>query len=63
MPSAAFGLADFKVFDVKGFQPRMGGIRRGSAQAGDARPQPRAGAARSLGGETFAQWRSTPGGR
>jgi uncharacterized protein YktB (UPF0637 family) len=27
MPAAAFNTADFKVFDVKGFQPRMGEIR------------------------------------
>jgi uncharacterized protein YktB (UPF0637 family) len=27
MPSAALGAADFKVFDVKGFQPRMAAIR------------------------------------
>jgi uncharacterized protein YktB (UPF0637 family) len=27
MPAAAFNAADFKVFDVKGFQPRMGEIR------------------------------------
>ena len=27
MPSGAFGAADFKVFDVKGFQPRMTQIR------------------------------------
>jgi uncharacterized protein YktB (UPF0637 family) len=27
MPSGAFGAADFKVFDVKGFQPRMSQIR------------------------------------
>jgi len=27
MPSGAFGAADFKVFDVTGFQPRMGQIR------------------------------------
>lgn len=27
MPSSAFGAADFKIFDVKGFQPRMGEIR------------------------------------
>ena len=27
MPSGAFGAADFKVFDVAGFQPRMSQIR------------------------------------
>ena len=27
MPAAAFNTADFKVFDVKGFKPRMDGIR------------------------------------
>jgi uncharacterized protein YktB (UPF0637 family) len=27
MPSGAFGAADFKIFDVAGFQPRMGQIR------------------------------------
>src|SRR5438552_3228625 len=27
MPSSTFGAADFKVFDVKGFQARMGEIR------------------------------------
>jgi uncharacterized protein YktB (UPF0637 family) len=55
MPSAAFGAADFKVFDVEGFQPRMGQIR--------TRIQPKLETigrslapplSRSLGGETFA---------
>jgi uncharacterized protein YktB (UPF0637 family) len=27
MPSTAFGAADFKVFEIKGFAPRMSGIR------------------------------------
>jgi uncharacterized protein YktB (UPF0637 family) len=27
MPAAAFNAADFRVFDLEGFQPRMGGIR------------------------------------
>ena len=55
MPSAAFGSTDFKVFDVKGFQPRMGEIR--------ARIRPKLATlgkslapavARSVGGDTFA---------
>ena len=55
MPGAAFGRADFKVFDVNGFQPRMEEIR--------ARIRPKLetfgkslapAVARSVGGETFA---------
>ena len=55
MPSSTFGAADFKVFDVKGFQPRMGQIR--------ARIRPKLetfgrslapAVARSVGNDTFA---------
>ena len=55
MPSAAFGPADYRVFDVKGFHPRMGQIK--------ARVRPKLetlgkslapAVARSVGGETFA---------
>jgi uncharacterized protein YktB (UPF0637 family) len=54
MPSPAFVAADFKVFDVKGFQPRMGEIR------GRIRPKLEAfghslapGVSRATGAETF----------
>jgi uncharacterized protein YktB (UPF0637 family) len=55
MPSAAFGPADYRIFEIKGFQPRMGQIR--------ARVRPKLetlgkslapAVARSVGGETFA---------
>ena len=55
MPSAAFGAADYRVFDVKGFHPRMGQIK--------ARVRPKLetlgrslapAVARSVGGQTFA---------
>ena len=55
MPSAAFGPGDFKVFDVKGFQPRMGEIRiriRPKLEALGKGVAPAV--ARSVGGETFA---------
>lgn len=55
MASAAFGSGDFKVFDVKGFQPRMGEIRtriRPKLETlGRSLAPP---LARSLGGDTFA---------
>ena len=55
MAAAAFGAADFKVFDVEGFQPRMGQIRtriRPKLETlGRSLAPP---LARSLGGETFA---------
>jgi uncharacterized protein YktB (UPF0637 family) len=55
MPSAAFGPADFKVFDVKGFQPRMGGIRTRIRPKLETLGRSLGPAlARSLGGETFA---------
>jgi len=55
MPSAAFGSADFKVFDVKGFQPRMGGIRTRIRPKLETLGRSLAPAlARSLGGDTFA---------
>ncbi len=55
MPSAAFGPADFKVFDVKGFQPRMGGIRTRIRPKLETLGRSLAPAlARSLGGDTFA---------
>src|SRR5439155_27193904 len=55
MPSAAFGSADFKVFDVKGFQPRMGEIRARIRPKLETLGKSLAPAvARSVGGETFA---------
>src|SRR5947207_7248980 len=55
MPSSAFVTGDFKVFDAKGFQPRMAEIR------GRVRPKLEAlgkslapALSRSLGGEVFA---------
>jgi uncharacterized protein YktB (UPF0637 family) len=55
MPSAAFGTADFKVFDVKGFQPRMGAIRTRIRPKLETLGRSLAPAlARSAGGETFA---------
>jgi uncharacterized protein YktB (UPF0637 family) len=55
MPSAAFGAADFKVFDVEGFQPRMGAIRTRIRPKLETLGRSLAPAiARSLGGETFA---------
>jgi uncharacterized protein YktB (UPF0637 family) len=55
MPSAAFGSGDFKVFDVKGFQPRMGEIRTRIRPKLETLGRSLAPAiARSLGGETFA---------
>jgi uncharacterized protein YktB (UPF0637 family) len=55
MPSAAFGAADFKVFDVEGFQPRMGEIRTRIRPKLETLGRSLAPAlARSLGGETFA---------
>jgi uncharacterized protein YktB (UPF0637 family) len=55
MPAAAFGAADFKVFDVDGFQPRMGEIRVRIRPKLETLGRSLAPAlARSLGGETFA---------
>ena len=55
MPSAAFGASDFKVFDVKGFQPRMGEIRTRIRPKLETLGRSLAPAlARSLGGETYA---------
>jgi uncharacterized protein YktB (UPF0637 family) len=55
MPAAAFGAADFKVFDVEGFQPRMGEIRARIRPKLETLGRSLAPAlARSLGGETFA---------
>ena len=55
MPSAAFGSADFKVFDVKGFQPRMGQIRARIRPKLETLGKSLAPAvARSVGGDTFA---------
>ena len=55
MPQAAFGSADFKVFDVKGFQPRMGEIRTRIRPKLETLGKSLAPAvARSVGGETFA---------
>jgi len=55
MPSAAFGSADFKVFDVKGFQPRMGEIRARIRPKLETLGKSLAPAvARSVGGDTFA---------
>lgn len=55
MPSAAFGPADYRVFDVKGFQPRMGEIRTRVRPKLESLGKSLAPAvARSVGGETFA---------
>ena len=55
MPSAAFGSTDFKVFDVKGFQPRMGEIRARIRPKLETLGKSLAPAvARSVGGDTFA---------
>src|SRR5947207_6201580 len=55
MPQAAFGAADFKVFDVKGFQPRMGEIRARIRPKLETLGKSLAPAvARSVGGDTFA---------
>ena len=55
MPAAAFNAADFKVFDVEGFQPRMGGIRTRIRPKLETLGRSLAPAlARSLGGETYA---------
>jgi uncharacterized protein YktB (UPF0637 family) len=55
MPSAAFGASDFKVFDVKGFQPRMGEIRTRIRPKLETLGRSLAPAlARSLGGDTYA---------
>ena len=55
MASAAFGPGDFKVFDVKGFQPRMGEIRTRIRPKLETLGRSLAPAlARSLSGETFA---------
>ena len=55
MPSAAFGPADYQVFDVKGFEPRMAQLRtrvRPKLEALGRSLAPTL--ARSVGGETFA---------
>jgi uncharacterized protein YktB (UPF0637 family) len=55
MAQAAFGSADFKVFDVKGFQPRMGEIRARIRPKLETLGKSLAPAvARSVGGDTFA---------
>jgi uncharacterized protein YktB (UPF0637 family) len=55
MASAAFGPGDFKVFDVKGFQPRMGEIRTRIRPKLETLGRSLAPAlARSLIGDTFA---------
>ena len=55
MASAAFGSSDFKVFDVKGFQPRMREIRTRIRPKLETIGRSLAPAlARSLGGETYA---------
>jgi uncharacterized protein YktB (UPF0637 family) len=55
MPSAAFGASDFRVFDVKGFQPRMGEIRTRIRPKLETLGRSLAPAlARSLGGDTYA---------
>ena len=55
MASAAFGAGDFKVFDVKGFQPRMSEIRTRIRPKLETLGRSLAPAlARSLSGETFA---------
>jgi uncharacterized protein YktB (UPF0637 family) len=54
MAAAAFGAADFKVFDVDGFQPRMGQIRTRIRPKLETLGRSLAPAiARTLGGETF----------
>ena len=54
MPSSAFVTADFKVFDVKGFQPRMAEIRSRVRPKLEALGKSLAPAvSRSLGGEVF----------
>ena len=55
MPSAAFGRADYQVFDVKGFEPRMAQLRtrvRPKLEALGRSLAPTL--ARSVGGEMFA---------
>jgi uncharacterized protein YktB (UPF0637 family) len=55
MASATFGSADFKVFDVKGFQPRMGQIRARIRPKLETLGKSLAPAvARSVGGDTYA---------
>ena len=55
MPSAAFGPADYQVFDVKGFEPRMAQLRTRVRPKLEALGRSLAPAlARSVGGETFA---------
>src|SRR5256886_11650552 len=55
MPSSAFVTADFKVFDAKGFQPRMAEIRSRVRPKLEALGKSLAPAlSRSLGGEVFA---------
>jgi uncharacterized protein YktB (UPF0637 family) len=55
MPSAALGSADFKVFDVQGFQSRMGAIRTRLRPKLELLGRSLAPAlARSVGDETFA---------
>ena len=55
MASGALGAADFKVFDVKGFQPRMSAIRTRVRPKLETMGRSLAPAlARSVGGETFA---------
>src|SRR5438034_1053356 len=55
MPSSAFVTGDFKIFDVKGFQPRMAELKsrvRPKLEALGRSLAPAVG--RSLGGEVFA---------
>ena len=55
MPHAAFSAADFKVFDVKGFKPRMGEIKTRIRPKLETLGKSLAPAvARSLGSDTFA---------
>jgi uncharacterized protein YktB (UPF0637 family) len=55
MPSAAFGRTDFKVFEVKGFQPRMDEIRARIRPKLETLGKSLAPAvAHSVGGDTFA---------
>ena len=55
MPSSAFVSGDFKVFDVKGFQPRMAELRSHVRPKLEALGRSLAPAvSRSLGGEVFA---------
>jgi uncharacterized protein YktB (UPF0637 family) len=55
MASATFGSADFKVFDVKGFRPRMGEIRARIRPKLETLGKSLAPAvARSVGGDTYA---------